>query len=82
MSPPPHALARGVRPDAEAPGRVYLVKQVAVLRATYQIRLLAFLAAERGSELVLRVPASCRFDPGLEALARAAAGRIRREDLP
>ncbi len=80
--PDPIPLARGVRPDAETSSSVYLVKNVAMLRATYQIRLLAFLAAERGRQLVLQVPAACRFDAALAALLDAPGSAIRREDLP
>ncbi|HVW22035.1 MAG TPA: hypothetical protein VHC86_12545 [Opitutaceae bacterium] len=75
-------LLRGARPDAEAAGRLYLIKRVSRLRATYQIRLLAFLAEERGRQLVLQVPAGCRFEPDLLGLVQARPGVIAREDLP
>lgn len=77
----PGPRPRGALPDAETADAVYLIKNVSVLRATYQIRLLAYLAAGRGKRLVLKVPRSCRFDPALAAAADAPASPIRREDL-
>jgi hypothetical protein len=82
--PPAHSpdgpLPRGTRPDAETAQRIYLVKQVQVLRATYQVRLLALKAAEQGKQLVLQVPRSCRFDRALADLAAAMPTVIQRED--
>jgi hypothetical protein len=78
--PPGSPLPRGTRPDAETPRRIYLVKQVLVLRATYQIRLLALKAAAQGKQLVLQVPRGCRFDRPLADLAAAMPGVIQRED--
>jgi hypothetical protein len=86
MNPSTHLVpapgTRGTLPDAETSDRIYLVKNVSRLRATYQIRLQAMKSVAAGKELVLKVPPHCRFDPSLEALLRAAAPRIRREDLP
>jgi len=72
---------RGSRPDAETPEKLYLIKAVPALRATYQVRLLAFRAAQEGKRLVLRVPRACRFDPYLQEMIRAFPGIIEREDL-
>jgi hypothetical protein len=72
---------RGSRPDAETSEKLYLFKNVATLRATYQVRLLAFMAEERGKKLVLKVPSSCRFDAGLADLVRARPQIIEREEL-
>jgi hypothetical protein len=80
-SNPPGRL-RAVRPDAEGPNRVFLIKNVPFLRATYQIRLLAFLARQRCKRLVLRVPRRCRFDPELSAMVESPEAGILREDLP
>jgi hypothetical protein len=86
MNPPGQPITppgpRGTRPDAETSDKLYLIKNVPALRATYQLRLLAFLAAQRGKQLVLQVPAACRFDPGLEAWIGRNPGLIQREDLP
>jgi hypothetical protein len=46
-----HQVARGSRPDVEKFNRMYLIKNVGVLRATYQIRLLAYLAATEAQDL-------------------------------
>jgi len=79
---PPEPALRAVRPDAENADAIFLVKNVTFLRATYQIRLLAYLAAERGKQLVLKVPAGCRFDGALTDLMAAPRSTLRREDLP
>ena len=80
-SPPLHRL-RGSRADAETSDGIYLIKNVSLLHATYQVRLLAFAARERGKRLILVVPRSCAFAPSLETLVQSAGGAIRREDLP
>ena len=75
-----HQVARGTRPDAEVGDRVYLVKNVSTLRATYQIRLLAFMTMERQSKLILKVPKTCRFHRSLVELMKATK-HIKREDI-
>jgi hypothetical protein len=75
-------IPRATRPDAETPGAVHLFKKVPLLRATHQVRLLAFLAAQRGKVLVLHLPRSCRLDPALSDLVASTGNLIRREDLP
>jgi|JI10StandDraft_1071094.scaffolds.fasta_scaffold18476_8 hypothetical protein len=72
-----HQVQRRTLPDAERHGRIYLFKRTSVLRATYQIRILAEQAARSGLRLVLRVPRGCRLAPDLVALRRSArtAGR-------
>jgi hypothetical protein len=81
-SSPPPRRPRGSRADAETSEGIYLIKNVSRLHATYQVRLLAFAARERGKRLVLVVPCSCAFAPGLEGLIRSSLGTIQREDLP
>jgi hypothetical protein len=81
-SSPPLHWPRGSRADAETSDAIYLIKNVSRLHATYQVRLLAFAARERGKRLILVVPRSCAFAAGLEALVRSSGGTIRREDLP
>lgn len=73
-------VARGAMPDAEAFNRMYLVKNVSNLRATYQIRLLAFRAVEKKMQLVLRVPLACVFDASLNDLIGKCGGAITREN--
>lgn len=52
-------VARGARADAETRDRLFLIKRSSQLRATYQIRLLAYVARERGKKLVIEVPKKC-----------------------
>jgi hypothetical protein len=52
---------RGSRPDAQIVGKIYLIKNVSTLRATYQVRLLTYLAVKSGGVLILRVPG--HFEP-------------------
>ena len=79
--PTPSPRPRGARADAETSDTFYLIKNVPALRATYQIRLLAWQAAESGKKLVLMVPPGCRFDTALAGLIGAMGGQIQREDL-
>jgi hypothetical protein len=72
---------RGTRPDAETCDKIYLIKRVPTLRATYQVRLLLFLAAQRGKKLILQVPAACQFDAALRELLEARPEAAAREDL-
>lgn len=76
-----HQIARSARPDAEAFNRMYLIKNVLKLRATYQIRLLAFRAVENGTVLVIRVPFSCEFDSSLKKLMKLCGKSIARENF-
>lgn len=62
-------VARGARPDAVMNNRLYLIKNVSGLRATYQIRLLLYRAVQEGMKLVLDVPKACRLSDDLKALA-------------
>jgi hypothetical protein len=67
-------------PDADQFNRMYLFKNVRLLRTTYQIRLLAFFAVDQSKQLVLRVPSSCVFDDQLIDLIAKCGGRVIRED--
>jgi hypothetical protein len=60
-----HQVLRGARPDAVSGNQCFLIKNVSLMRLTYQIRLLTFLATERGIRLVLRIPKSCQLSPDL-----------------
>jgi hypothetical protein len=76
-----HQVPRGSRPDAETIDKVYLVKNLSLLRATYQVRMLAFRAMESHKLLVLKVPGTCKFDRTLKDLIKATGKTIKREDL-
>ncbi|MDA9529571.1 hypothetical protein [Bradyrhizobium sp. CCBAU 25338] len=75
-----HQVPRGTRADAEKFNRLYLIKNVKMLRATYQIRLLAFKATSEGLKLVLKVPSACEFDRSLSELIEETDNTILRED--
>lgn len=75
-----HQVPRAASADAEKFNRIYLIKNVRYLRATYQIRLLAFRAISEGKQLVLKVPKICQFDVSLMDLIAANGRSIARED--
>lgn len=66
-----HQVARGSRPDAVSGNTWYLVKAASPVRLTYQIRLLTFLAAERGARLVIKVPEASGVSGDLRAFVKA-----------
>ncbi len=76
-----HQVARGTRADAEGFDKIHLIKKVSVLRATYQIKLLAFKACQSRKKLILRVPTNYRFDPSLRELMKTVPETICRENL-
>jgi len=67
--------------DAEKFNRLYLIKNVSKLRATYQIRMLTYRAVNEGLKLVLKVPFSCEFHPSLLDLVKKTGGVILRENF-
>lgn len=71
-----HQTARGARADAEDDRRLYLLKKVSALHATYQVRLLAYRAQREGKQLVIRVPHGFKARPSLEALMVENPGLI------
>lgn len=50
--------------------RAYLFKNTSVQRLTYQVRILTFLAFERGNVVILRVPKACRLSRDLSAFVK------------
>ncbi|WP_426732695.1 hypothetical protein [Myxococcus faecalis] len=54
---------------------------MSILRATYQIRLLAFRAVEIRKRLVLVVPKHCKFHSSLKTLIRTTGRTIQREAM-
>lgn len=77
-----HQVARSSRPDAVSGSKAYLFKNVSELRLTYQIRMLTFLAAERKSRLVIRIPKEARLSVDLRLFVKenSAVVRIERVD--
>ncbi len=69
---------RGTLPDAVKNGDVYLIKMVSNLRATYQVRLCAFMASNAGRKLYLLVPGSCQGGDILAADVANAAEDLER----
>lgn len=65
-----HQVPRGTRADSETFDKIVPVKNVSTIRATYQVRLLAFKAVETGKKLVIVVPQRCQVDRTLRELAR------------
>lgn len=76
-----HQVARGTRPDAEIDGKLYLLKNVSILHATYQVRLLAFLAREKGKKLIIRVPKHFKPGPSLKRLMEDNPDLVRVEKV-
>ena len=65
-----HQVARGSRPDAVSGNTLDLIKAPSLVRLTDQIRLLTFMATERGARLVIRVPRSSRVSADLRAFVK------------
>lgn len=65
-----HQVPRGAMPDAEVGPRLYLIKNVTSLHATYQVRVLLYRAIESGKKLVLCIPRACRLETDLAALRK------------
>lgn len=75
----PLGKPRGSRADAEVGSKLFLLKNVEILHATYQVRLLAFRARQEGKELVIRVPKGFRAGPSLRRLMDELGGTVRVE---
>lgn len=73
-------VPRSTMADAEKFNRLYLIKNVRALQATYQIRLLAYRAVREGLKLVIKVPYTCKFQPSLLDLIKKTGDVILRED--
>ena len=50
---------RGTLPDAVNNNAIYLIKATSILHATYQVRMLTFMARKEGKQLVLLLNAKC-----------------------
>ncbi len=72
-------IARGSRPDAETSDKLFLIKKVSVLRATYQVRLLAYRAQKEGKKLVLRLPKGAEEHSTLRAFRDECGSLVRIE---
>jgi hypothetical protein len=74
-----HQVPRGARADSETFDKIVLVKNVSTIRATYQVRLLAFKAVETGKKLVIIVPKHCQVDRTLRELTKELPKTVRVE---
>src|SRR5438876_713650 len=74
-------VARGARADAERPDSLFLLKNVSLLRLTYQIRLLAYRALTERRKLIIRVPHACEIHPPLREFQREHAKTVRIEKV-
>lgn len=66
-----HQVARGTRPDAIEGDTLILLKRLGLLRATYQVRLLIFMAHQQQLKLRIMLPKAAKLDPALRALVAA-----------
>ena len=67
---------RGALADVQTADGAMLIKRVSEMRATYQIRLLAFRALEMKSKLVIEVPPHCVIHESLNELREMLPGAI------
>lgn len=74
-------VARGTRADAESNDALYLLKNVRLLRLTYQIRLLAFRAQETRRKLIIRIPLGGKLHPSLRVFQKENAKILRIEKV-
>jgi hypothetical protein len=65
-------VPRATRPDAVDGDRCYLIKNVPLLRLTYQIRLLAAMAEDRSMRLIVVVPPSAHLSEDMRRFVAAA----------
>jgi hypothetical protein len=72
-----HQVARGTRPDAESAKEFRLLKNVSQMRATYQVRLLAYRASRERKKLIIEIPERCRIHGTLRDLAGQMPQTIR-----
>ncbi len=78
-----HQVARGARPDAIDPvnGNLLLAKFPSKLHATYQIRLLLFMAIKHGIKLVLRVHPDTKLSKALARLQKENSKHLKVERI-
>ena len=74
----PHQVPRGSRPDAVNSGRWYLIKYVPLMRLTYQVRLLAYMAQQNSARLVVVLPPGARVSKDMRAFVRESPVIIQR----
>jgi hypothetical protein len=65
-----HQVPRVSRPDAVGPDRWYLIKNVPLMRLTYQVRLLTYMAQQNSVQLVVVLPPGARLSTDMRAFIR------------
>jgi hypothetical protein len=65
-----HQVPRGSRPDAVGSGRWYLIKNVPLMRLSYQVRLLTYMAQQNSARLVVVLPPGARVSKDMRAFVR------------
>lgn len=71
-----HQTPRGARADAEKGKKIYLFKNVSLLHATYQIRLLAYRAYKENKQLVIQVSKRGQRADSLKEFMKANPGLV------
>lgn len=75
-----YQVARGSRPDATTAGNdFFLFKNTSSLRATYQIRLLTFMAQQKGIKLIISLPKGTKIHPTIDHLRKNTGKTIKIE---
>ncbi len=74
-----HQVARGARADGEDHSFLYLIKNVSMLRLTYQIRLLTFRAFDTRRKLIIRIPEASKVHSTLHEFQKQHSKVIRIE---
>lgn len=74
-----HQVPRASLPDVETDRFIFLIKNVSIMRATYQVRLLLFMATETGKKLVVRVPKGCQLSESFKSLKSEHANYLKVE---
>jgi hypothetical protein len=71
-------VPRASRPDAATGDRWYLMKNVPLMRLTYQMRLLACLAQQNAARLVVVLPSGTRLSADMQVFAHVNSVTIER----
>lgn len=72
-----HQVARGSLPDAETNDKLILIKRCSELRATYQIKLLTFLAHQKQKKLVLELTKGAKIHKSLKEFRKKHSNLIK-----
>jgi hypothetical protein len=74
-----HQVARSSLPDAETSNKLILIKRCSELRATYQIKLLTYLAHQKQKKLVIELPKSAKIHKSLKEFRKQFSKLIKIE---